>query len=161
MKICKRSEKYTATLNIAVVHSFRILKDYIAKHHINKMHDLRPDIYTQNLPNRVKILTSTKHQITVKKIILDHGKDKGERDEAVNSIIESDLSKFRKVYGMLFKVYQFQLLYFEVYQFQSEYFEVYQCCGLQIRPVEEQLKQRVIGERYSISRKKEVIRKKY
>ena len=36
-----------------------------------------------------------------------------------------------------------------------------QCCGLQIRPVEEQLKQRVIGERYCISRKKEVIQKKY
>ena len=34
-------------------------------------------------------------------------------------------------------------------------------CGLQIRPVEEQLKQRVIGERYCISRKKEVIQKKY
>ena len=28
------------------------------------------------------------------------------------------------------------------------------CCGLQIRPVEEQLKQRVIGERYCISRKR-------
>ena len=28
------------------------------------------------------------------------------------------------------------------------------CCGLQIRPVEEQLKQRVIGGRYCISRKK-------
>ena len=27
------------------------------------------------------------------------------------------------------------------------------CCGLQIRPVEEQLKQRVTGERYCISRK--------
>ena len=27
-------------------------------------------------------------------------------------------------------------------------------CGLQLRPVEEQLKQRVIGERYCISRKK-------
>ena len=35
------------------------------------------------------------------------------------------------------------------------------CCGLQIRPVEEQLKQRVIDERYCISRKKEVIQKKY
>ena len=35
------------------------------------------------------------------------------------------------------------------------------CCGLQIRPVEEQLKQRVIGERYCIRRKKEVIQKKY
>ena len=35
------------------------------------------------------------------------------------------------------------------------------CRGLQIRPVEEQLKQRVIGERYCISRKKEVIQKKY
>ena len=35
------------------------------------------------------------------------------------------------------------------------------CCGLQIRPVEEQLKQRAIGERYYISRKKEVIQKKY
>ena len=35
------------------------------------------------------------------------------------------------------------------------------CCGLQIRPVEEQLKQRVIGKRYCISRKKEVIQKKY
>ena len=31
---------------------------------------------------------------------------------------------------------------------------MYICCGLQIRPVEEQLKQRVIGERYCISRKK-------
>ena len=30
----------------------------------------------------------------------------------------------------------------------------YKCCGLQIRPVEEQLKQRVMGERYCISRKK-------
>ena len=28
------------------------------------------------------------------------------------------------------------------------------CCGIQIRPVEEQLKQRVIGERYCISKKK-------
>ena len=28
------------------------------------------------------------------------------------------------------------------------------CCGLQIRPVEEQLKQRVIGKRYCISRKR-------
>ena len=28
------------------------------------------------------------------------------------------------------------------------------CCGLQIRPVEEQLKQQVIGERYCMSRKK-------
>ena len=28
------------------------------------------------------------------------------------------------------------------------------CCGLQIRPLEEQLKQRVIGERYCISRKR-------
>ena len=27
------------------------------------------------------------------------------------------------------------------------------CCGLQIRPVEEQFKQRVIGKRYCISRK--------
>ena len=35
------------------------------------------------------------------------------------------------------------------------------CCGLQIRSVGEQLKQRVIGERYCISRKKEVIKKKY
>ena len=35
------------------------------------------------------------------------------------------------------------------------------CCGLQIRPVEEQLKQRMIGERYYINRKKEVIQKKY
>ena len=35
------------------------------------------------------------------------------------------------------------------------------CCGLQIIPVEEQLKQRVIGERYCISRKKEVIQKNY
>ena len=31
---------------------------------------------------------------------------------------------------------------------------VYYCCGLQIRPVEEQLKQRVIGKRYCISRKR-------
>ena len=38
---------------------------------------------------------------------------------------------------------------------------LYNCCGLQIRPVEEQLKQRVIGERYCINRKKEVIQKKY
>ena len=35
------------------------------------------------------------------------------------------------------------------------------CCDFQIRPVEEQLKQRLIGERYCISRKKEVIQKKY
>ena len=35
------------------------------------------------------------------------------------------------------------------------------CCGLQIRAVEEQLKQRVIGERYCINRKKEVTQKKY
>ena len=28
------------------------------------------------------------------------------------------------------------------------------CCGLQIRPVEERLKQRLIGERYCINRKK-------
>ena len=28
------------------------------------------------------------------------------------------------------------------------------CCGLQIKPVEEQLKQRVIGKRYGISRKR-------
>ena len=35
------------------------------------------------------------------------------------------------------------------------------CCGLQIRLGEEQLKQRVIGEHYCISRKKEVIQKKY
>ena len=35
------------------------------------------------------------------------------------------------------------------------------CCGLQIRPVEEQLKQRVIGEPYCINRKKDVIQKKY
>ena len=34
------------------------------------------------------------------------------------------------------------------------------CCGFQIRPVEEKLKQRVIGERYCISRKKEVTQKK-
>ena len=31
---------------------------------------------------------------------------------------------------------------------------LYYCCGLQIRPVEEQLKQRVIGKRYCISRKR-------
>ena len=30
----------------------------------------------------------------------------------------------------------------------------YDCCCLQIRPVEEQLKQRVIGQRYCINRKK-------
>ena len=28
------------------------------------------------------------------------------------------------------------------------------CCGLQIRPIEEQLKQRVIGKRYCINRKR-------
>ena len=38
---------------------------------------------------------------------------------------------------------------------------VEKCCGLQIRPVEEQLEQRVIGKRYRISRKKEVIQRKY
>ena len=32
--------------------------------------------------------------------------------------------------------------------------ELNTCCGLQIRPVEEQLKQRVIDERYCFSRKK-------
>ena len=32
--------------------------------------------------------------------------------------------------------------------------EVGNCCGLQIRPVEEQLKQRVIGKRYCISKKR-------
>ena len=30
---------------------------------------------------------------------------------------------------------------------------VWYCCGLQIRQVEDQLKQRVIGERYCITRK--------
>ena len=35
------------------------------------------------------------------------------------------------------------------------------CCGLRIRPVEEQLKQWGIGERYCISRKKEAVQKKY
>ena len=35
------------------------------------------------------------------------------------------------------------------------------CCDLQIGTVEEQLKQLVLGERYCISRKKEVIQKKY
>ena len=39
------------------------------------------------------------------------------------------------------------------------YICIYNCCGLQIRPVEEQLKQRVIGERYCVNRKKEVIQK--
>ena len=38
---------------------------------------------------------------------------------------------------------------------------VYKCCGLQIRPGEEQLKQRVIGEHYCNNRKKEVIQKQY
>ena len=32
------------------------------------------------------------------------------------------------------------------------YIYIYNCCGLQIRLVEEQLKQRVIGEHYCISR---------
>ena len=31
---------------------------------------------------------------------------------------------------------------------------LYICCGLQIRPVEEQFKQRVIGKHYCISRKR-------
>ena len=31
---------------------------------------------------------------------------------------------------------------------------LYYCCGLQIKPVEEQLKQRVIGQYYCISRKR-------
>ena len=35
----------------------------------------------------------------------------------------------------------------------SDVFCCHNCCGLQIRPVEEQLKQRVICERYCISRK--------
>ena len=32
--------------------------------------------------------------------------------------------------------------------------KISQCCGLQIKPVEEQLKQQVIGKRYCISRKR-------
>ena len=42
------------------------------------------------------------------------------------------------------------LLYFKSYT----HTYIYICCGRQIRPVEEQLKQRVIGECYCISRKK-------
>ena len=39
--------------------------------------------------------------------------------------------------------------------------EKHSCCGFQIRPVEEQLKQRAISECYCINRKKEVLQKKY
>ena len=37
-------------------------------------------------------------------------------------------------------------------EFKKSYQQI--CCGLQIRPVEEQLKQRVIGELYCINRKR-------